>query len=133
MEEFNETKEKMVATCMGNNIEDVGNIFRKMRPIFNFIRVNGPNDRTTVYTSEFCFGRNPSWHRFDINMQTLCNNDYYCKIVVEVYDYRKNGNHKYIGEGTFTIHDVINLHRKNIKLKNPVKNKKKDYLDSGSF
>lgn len=41
-----------------------------------------------------------------MNLGKLCNGDHFQPIKVEVWDYRSNGSHKYVGETSFSINQI---------------------------
>lgn len=90
------------------NLNNVAGIFSKMNPYFSLSRSTGEMTNVVVYNSEVkAKTKQPNWDQFDISMQTLCNNDEYRPIRVELY-HKKGMNKKCIGFSEFTINSIQN-------------------------
>ena len=46
---------------------------------------------------------NPVWAKVDVKAQKLCNGDYAMPIKAELWDFRKNGSHLFMGECSFAV------------------------------
>jgi len=91
----------------GLNIANTQTLGRKASPFFELYRkVERPTGAiwSPVYRSNVLRGDlNPKWGEADLNLETVCNGDRERAMKVIVYDQRRNGKHKVIGEFESTI------------------------------
>lgn len=80
---------------------------------------------------------NPTWPRFEISSNTLCNSVPGRRIQVRCYDWDSDGSHDFIGEFPTTLAEFIDAYQNKKQLQweliNPAKkSKKKNYKNSGT-
>ena len=115
------------------DLEDYSNacMCHTFSPMFYLSRLmeNGPNQR--VYSSEFGVGQNINWKKITISTQDLCNYDLSRSICFELYDYYRNGQHKYIGGFEFTMNKITEEGQRKFEIVNPNKKRGGSYINSG--
>lgn len=60
---------------------------------------------------------NPVFQPVEIKLQKLCNGDHNRSIKVEIFDFQSSGDHKFIGETSFTIKNITKDQQKEFTLK----------------
>lgn len=76
-----------------------------------------------VHESEFYSNNlNPVFQPVEIKLQKLCNGDHNRSIQIEILDHQESGDHKYFGETSFTIKNLIQDKQKEFILKDKMKN-----------
>jgi len=61
-----------------------------------------------VYTTEtHPGGKNPKFRNFWMNSSKLCNTNYECPLIVNIYHYKSSGDHKIKGTVQLTMQDVL--------------------------
>lgn len=66
---------------------------------------------------------NPVFKPFELKVEKICNEDYLRPINVDVFDYEESGNHKHVGQTTFTLQDIVKQNKKNFQFKSKGSNK----------
>ncbi|CAD8107449.1 unnamed protein product [Paramecium sonneborni] len=67
-----------------------------------------------VYETESTKDQNKmKWKDIECQAQKLCNGDYGMQIKIELWDYKKSGKHKYIGETTVCINELMEASKVN--------------------
>ena len=83
--------------------------FGKSDPFFTFSRSNEDGSYTLVHKSEVIkVTLNPKWSRFTASVSDICNGDVDREILVQVYDWNKNGRHVEIGSTMTTVRELEN-------------------------
>jgi len=109
----------------GEKIKNIAGIFSKINPFFSLARAIGENSTVKVYQSEVIRkSTDPKWKRFEISMQTLCNNDQHRPIIIEVSS-QKGMSRKVIGECITTIHQIQKENKREFVLTDPKSKDKK--------
>ncbi|CAK94686.1 unnamed protein product (macronuclear) [Paramecium tetraurelia] len=81
----------------------------KISPFLRFYRLKHDIDfGVLVYETESAKDMaSIKWKEIQCQAQKLCNGDYSIQIKVELWDYKKSGKHKYIGETQFCTNELI--------------------------
>jgi hypothetical protein len=76
---------------------------------------------------------NPRWARFRIPLQALCNGDEHRPLLIECFDWNKDGTEILIGQCQTSLAELQRLanQRGQLDLKDPAKASKKSYVNSG--
>ncbi|CAD8198403.1 unnamed protein product [Paramecium octaurelia] len=85
----------------------------KIRPFLRFYRLKHDMDiGVLVYETEQAKDMaSIKWKQIQCHAQRLCNGDYSIKLKVELWDYKKSGKHKYIGETQLCINELIEANK----------------------
>lgn len=114
---------------------DKKDFFGKSDPFLVFSRRNDDGSTTVVHRTEVIKRNlNPKWKMFNIRARVLCNGDYGRSIVIECYDFDRDGSsHDLIGSCQTTLKEISTAgSRLDFDLINPKKKaKKSSYKNSG--
>ena len=97
VEEMSESKEVVSIDARATKLYDPSGMFGSLKPILYISRSMENGGFQRVYASQPQSGKNCNWPRFEIPIPTLCNCDYARPLLMEVYHFSSNGNHKYVG------------------------------------
>jgi hypothetical protein len=67
------------------------------------MRRDDPSPMLVYETEPIKSQLNPVFAKVDIKAQKLCNGDYAMPIKVELWDYKKDGSHVFIGDSSFAV------------------------------
>jgi len=110
------------------NLPKMDGIFGKADPYFLIQRAREDGKWVTVHGNRERHVKkslNPTWPPFEIESQTLCNNDIYRPIVILFYDWDNDGSDDYIGKVETTLHDLSSKPRDIELFRDKDKDKKK--------
>ena len=92
-----------------NNLRKMGGIFGKADPYFSIQRLTKDGKVVTVFENRENHIRktlNPTWKPFQIESQSLCNNDEFRPFTISVYNFKDNGTDDYIGKIETTLNEL---------------------------
>eukprot|EP01084_Bolivina_argentea_P057865 105680_1 len=111
-----------------NGLPKMDGLFGKADPYFLIQRAREDGKWITVYGNREDNIRktlNPTWKSFQIESQTLCNNDEFRPIVILLYDWDKDGSDDYIGKIETSLNELTNKPQGMVIKRDKVKKKKK--------
>lgn len=83
--------------------------FAKPKPFVRFVRVSSQNQfRIQAHETEIVkYTNSPIFKPFEVRIQKLCNGNLDQNIILELWDYHKNGKHTFLGETVLTVNQLI--------------------------
>lgn len=136
-EEVSGTNDVVIFDVEGKDFPKKSLIF-KNQPYLVISRANiEDSSMHPVYNSEAIKSSSPKWKRFQIPVSKLCNGDYSRALKFEIFDYRSNGNHKFIGEFHSKLEDLLKFKRGqefpifSARKRAKMEKKGKTYINSG--
>lgn len=75
----------------------------------------------------------PTWSQEKIPLQTLCNGDRLCPLLVEVYDYKRNGKHVFMGKMETNVLGLLQVGEPKILVEPAKVGTLKGYVNSGTL
>ncbi|XP_022084092.1 copine-8-like [Acanthaster planci] len=133
-EELSDCRDLINLQFKGENL-DKKDLFGKSDPFLVFHRCNEDGSFTICHKTEYIKNTlKPKWRSFSIMLRMLCNADLHRTIMVECYDWNRNGSHNLIGtfETSVTALSKGPGHSNVYPLIHPRKQaKKKSYHNSG--
>eukprot|EP01084_Bolivina_argentea_P235650 396476_1 len=111
-----------------NNLPKMDGLFGKSDPYFLLQRAREDGKWITVFGNRENHIKktlNPSWRAFQIESQTLCNNDEFRPIVILIYDWDSDGSDDYIGKIETTLDELRRCPSKMMITREKDKHKKK--------
>lgn len=131
-EEVSSCNDMVIMQIEGRKL-DKKDFFGKSDPFLVFSRRNDDGSTTVVHRTEVIKKNlNPKWRSFNIRAKVLCNGDYDRSIVIECYDYDRDGSHDLIGASQTTLKELSTGSCQQFELINPKKKaKKSSYKNSG--
>ncbi len=82
--------------------------FGKSDPFIRFSRVSEDSSTIPVYKTEVVRDNlNPTWRPITSTMQRLCNGDPYRPLLLECFDWDKDGSHELIGTAQSSVDDLM--------------------------
>jgi len=110
------------------NLPKMDGLFGKADPYFLLQRIREDGKAVTVYGNREHHVKktlNPQWPPFEIESQTLCNNDPYRPITILLYDWDNDGSDDFIGKIETTLDELANKPQRMEITKDKDKGKKK--------
>lgn len=117
-------RESIFLKLKGKNLADV-HFFHKTSPFLRLLKISEDGLKLQVHETEnYHSNLNPVFKPFEIKLQKLCNGDHLRPIRLELWDFVSSGEHKFLADLDFTIHQLVGENKKEFILKD--KNKKKN-------
>lgn len=131
-EEMTDTKETLFLQFNASKV-DKKDFFGSSDPFLVFNRhASEDNTYIPVHKTEVIKNNlNPFWKSFEISLATLCNCDKLRPIKIECYDWDSDGTHDFIGSCQVTAEEMLSGKGFPKDLRNPKKESKKNYKNSG--
>jgi len=132
-EEVQSCKDFVTLQFSGRKL-DKKDFFGKSDPFLAISRSNEDNSYTVVHRTDVKKTTlKPRWLPFRIPAQVLCNGDYDRTLLIQCFDWNKNGSHSLIGQFQTTLRDLQSFRssRSSYPLLHPKKKGKKSYENSG--
>ncbi|XP_046841250.1 copine-9-like [Xenia sp. Carnegie-2017] len=135
VEEVSECKDVATLHFKANKL-DKKDFLGKSDPFLVFYRCNEDSSFTAVHRTEVIKNTlNPMWKPFSVPGRALCNGDYDRSILVECYDWDRDGGHDFIGHFSTTLREMNNSQLRGITwevVNTKKQRKKKKYRNSGT-
>ncbi|RLN60745.1 hypothetical protein BBJ29_007139 [Phytophthora kernoviae] len=134
-EEVKASNEAARLRFSASGLANMDGLFSKSDPflVISRLREDG-NSWTQVHRSETIDNNlNPSWKRFEISLQQLCNGDYRRAISLQVFDEDRGGKAELIGQVNTSLEELLAKRGTNFILHNEALQKKKGkkYTNAG--
>lgn len=105
-EEIKNCNAKLSITLAGEKLDNK-DTFGRSDPFLRLSRVNEDGGAIPVFKTEVVMNSlNPSWRPIVTSMQRLCNGDPYRPVLLECFDWDKDGSHDLIGTCRTTLDDL---------------------------
>lgn len=120
-EKVGNCRESIFLKLKGHKLTDL-HIFSKTNPFIRLLRISEDGMKIKVHETEhYKSNLNPVFQSFELKLQKLCNGDHLRPIKLELWDYSSSGQHKFVGDLDFTIHQLVGEKKKEFVLKDAKK------------
>jgi hypothetical protein len=85
-------------------------MYTRVSPFLRIQRRSGDDAKPVlVYESEYVkTTTSPRWKPISMKVQKLCNGDYFMPLAIQLWDWKRNGYHTFLGETHITLNELRN-------------------------
>ncbi|CAG9322955.1 unnamed protein product [Blepharisma stoltei] len=126
VEEIKENNDHVTIQFACEKLDDVSSTFGHLTPLF-YLGKHMSNGAVQKFYKSEVRNRNGEWKPVEKTIHEYCNGDLHRELLLEVYDYHRSGNHKFIGSATFALYNILHRQTQELILLNPHGNSHKSH------